>query len=177
VRDWWRYPVALLLVSVILIAGSAVGERKEGDKVLVAGEHLAIPIEVKEGEYIEVRIFVAVTDGPKIDVFWMTEQAYDDYQFDRDFDHYVKYSVIGTRQMDKTFSWDGEGTYFVVIDNTASQTPPPADPEYSNATLRYVVTWGPAEESSFRDNVVYTIAAIMAVFSAFLVLRYKKRAV
>ena len=174
-RYWHRYLVAMLLVSVIVIAGSSSGKRMEGDDVLVAGEHLAFPIELEKGEYLEIRIFVAVTDGPKIDVFWMTEDAYEDYQFDQNFSHYVKYTTIGEREVDNTFNWDGEGTFFVVIDNTASQTVPPADPEFSNATLRYVITWGPADEPQFRNYVVYTIAAAMAIFVGYLVFRFKTR--
>ncbi len=154
------------------MAGSSAAERKEGEEVLVQGEHLAIQIELEKGEEVEVRIFIAVTDGPLIDVFWMTEAGYDNYQFDQDFDHYVDYSIIGTREADKTFKWDGEGTYFVVLDNTASETVPPADPEFANATVHYVVTWGPVEGSSFRDYVVYAIIAIIVLFGVALVLRY-----
>ena len=171
----WRALWVLVLVTMVIVAGTAVAERKEGDRTLVAEEHMAIPIELAKGEEIEVRIFVAVTDGPKIDVFWMTAKAYDDYLTDPDFDHYVDYSIIGTRNVDKRFSWDGEGTFYVVIDNTASQTPPPADPEFSNATLTYVITWEAAEETSFRDYVVYAILAVMVVFTLFLLQRYMRR--
>ena len=168
--------LALLVVSSLLVAGSAVGEREEGDDVLVAGEHLALSIELEEGEEIEVRIFVAVTDGPKIDVFWMSAEGYDDYRYDQDFNHYVDYSVVNTRNVDKTFTWDGEGTYFVVIDNTASETVPPADPEFSNATLHYVVTWGPADEGlKVRDYAVYATLVIVVVFVSLLVVRYLRK--
>ncbi len=168
--------LALLCVASLLLAGIAAGERKEGDDVLVAGEHLAFSIELGKGEQVEVRIFVAVTDGPKIDVFWMSEEGFEDYQFDEDFNHYVDYSVIGTRNVDTTFTWDGEGTFFVVIDNTASETVPPADPEFSNATLHYVITWKAAEEGmTLRDYAVYTVVALVVVFAVLLVIRYVRR--
>jgi hypothetical protein len=166
----------MLLVAVLLLAGSSAGERKEGDEVLVADEHLAIPISLEKGEDLEIRIFVAVTDGPKIDVFWMTEEAYEEYQFGDEFDHYVDYSVIGSRSVDTTFEWDGEGTYFVIIDNTARETVPPADPDFSNATLHYVVTWGPADQGTrARDWAVYTIVVVMTVFVVYLAQRYLRR--
>lgn len=171
----WRALSVLVLVTMVIVAGTAVAERKEGDRTLVAGEHMAIQIELAKGEEIEIRIFVAVTDGPKIDVFWMTAEAYDEYLTEDDFDHYVDYSIVGTRNVDKRFSWDGEGTFFVVIDNTVSQTPPPVDPEFSNATLTYVITWEATEETSFRDYVVYAIVAVMVVFTLFLLLRYMRR--
>ncbi|NIS19369.1 MAG: hypothetical protein GWN18_05190 [Thermoplasmata archaeon] len=169
----WRALIGMLVVASLLVAGTAAGERKEGDDVLVAGEHKAIEIVLEEGEEVEVRVFVAVTDGPKIDVFWMSEEGYDDYQFDEDFNHYVDYSVVGSKNVDKTFLWDGEGTYFVVIDNTASETVPPADPEFSNATLHYVVTWGPPEEvMTARDYATYAVIAIVVVFAVLLAVRY-----
>jgi hypothetical protein len=168
--------MALLCVASLLLAGNVAGERKEGDDVLVAGEHLAFSIEVGEGEEVEVRIFVAVTDGPKIDVFWMSEEGYDDYQYDQDFNHYVDYSVISTRNVDTTFTWDDEGTYFAVIDNTASETVPPADPELSNATLHYVITWHQAEEGwTLRDYAAYTVVALVVVFAVFLGARYLRQ--
>jgi len=142
----------------------------------VADEHLAFDIPVERGEVIQVRIFVAVTDGPKIDVFWMSEEGYDDYRFEVDFNHYVDYSVVGVKNVDKTFTWDGEGTYFVVLDNTASETPPPVDPEFSNATLHYVITWGPAEdEMGLRDYAAYTVVAVVVVFAVLLAARYLGR--
>lgn len=173
-RGWTL--LALLVIASLLVAGVAAGERKEGDDVLVAGEHLAFSIELEEGEEVEVRIFVAVTDGPKIDVFWISEDGYKDYQFDEDFNHYVDYSVVGTRNVDTTFTWDGEGIYFVVIDNTASETVPPVDPEYSNATLHYVVTWHSVEEgATLRDYIVYTVVALVVVFAVLLTVRYVRR--
>ncbi|UCC93436.1 MAG: hypothetical protein JSW25_01865 [Thermoplasmata archaeon] len=171
-----RTLIALSLVAVLLVAGSSTAERQEGDEVLVADEHKAISITLERGEVVEVRIFVAVTDGPKIDVFWMTEAAYENYQFGTEFDHYVDYSVIGSRNVDTTFEWDGEGTYFVIIDNTARETVPPADPEFSNATLHYVVQWGPVEGGTqARDVFVYSIVGIVAVFVVILAVRYVRR--
>ena len=171
----WRTLSVLILVTMVIVGGTAVAERREGNDTLVADEHLAIPIELAKGEEIDVRIFVAVTDGPKIDVFWMTAKAYDEYRNDDDFDHYVDYSIIGTKKVDKRFTWDGEGTFYVVLDNTASQTPPPVDPEFSNATLTYVITWEATEGTSFRDYVVYSIVAVMILFTLFLLLRYMGR--
>lgn len=171
----WRTLSVLILVTMVIVSGTAVAERREGNETLVADEHLAIPIELAKGEEIEIRIFVAVTDGPKIDVFWMTAKAYDEYQNDDEFDHFVDYSIIGTKSVDERFSWDGEGTFFVVLDNTASQTPPPVDPEFSNATLTYVITWKATEESSFRDYVVYAIVSVMISFTLFLLYRYMRR--
>jgi hypothetical protein len=172
-----RLPLAaLLLVACLLLASPASAGREEGDEVLVAAEHMAIAIELERGEKIEVRVYMAVLDGPKIDVFWMTDEAYGDYAGDREFDTYVNYNVIGTRNVDKTFEWDGEGTYFLVFDNTFSETPPPADPEYSNATIHYVVTWEEVEyDTTLRDFAVYTAIGIIAVFAAFLVIRYVTR--
>ncbi len=170
----WRVLLATLVVASLLVAGTTAGERKEGDDVLVAGEHKAIEIVLEEGEEVEVRIFVAVTDGPLIDVFWMSEEGYDDYRFDEDFNHYVDYSVVASRNVDKTFLWDGEGKYYVVIDNTASETVPPADPEFSNATLHYVVTWGPPEEAmTARDYATYGVIALVVVFAVLLAIRYR----
>lgn len=164
--------LVLLIAVVIVTAGTVTAGREEGDDVLGQGEHLAIPVTVRGDEEVEVRIFIVVSDGPLLDVFWMTEQGYDDYRYDQDFDHYVDYSIISTREVDKTFKWDGEGTYYVVIDNTASETVPPADPEFANATVHYVVTWGPVEESAFRDYVVMAILAVIVVFGVVLVIRY-----
>lgn len=164
--------LAMLLATVIVVAGTASGEREEGDDVLVQGEHLAVAIELAEGEEVEIRIFVVVSDGPLIDVFWMSEEGYEDYQYDQDFDHYVDYTIVGTKETDKTFTWDGEGVYFVVFDNTASETVPPADPAFANATIRYVVTWGPVEGLTSRDYAVYSIIAIAALFVVFLAIRY-----
>lgn len=162
----------MLLVAFVVLAGSATAGREEGDEILVRDEHIAIQIVLEEGEEIEVRIFVAVTDGPEIDVFFMTEEAYDDYLTEDDFDHFADYSVIATKNVDTRFDWDGDGTYFVVIDNTISETEPPMDPEVSIATLRYVVTWGPADEgTTFREWVVYIILVAAAVFLVILVVK------
>jgi hypothetical protein len=170
-----RSLLALLLATILLVAGTSVAEREEDDKVLVAGEHVAIAIELEKGDEIDIRIFVAVTDGPEIDVFWMTEENYNAYRFDEEFKQYEDYSVKNSTSVDTKFTWDGEGTYFVVIDNTISGTVPPVNPEYSTATLHYVVTWKPVETTSFRDYVVYTILAVMVVFVIFLGYRYTKR--
>jgi len=160
----------MLLVAFVVLAGSAIAGREEGDKVLVREEHIAIQIDLEGGEEIEVRIFVAVTDGPKIDVFFMTDEAYEDYLTEEDFDHFADYSIIATKNVDTRFDWDGDGTYFVVIDNTISETEPPMDPDFSSATLRYVVTWGPAEEgTTFREWVVYIILVAAAAFLVILV--------
>jgi hypothetical protein len=172
-RPHWKALSAIVLVAVVLLAGSATAGRKEGDEVLVMGEHIAISIDLEKGEVIEIRIFLVVTDGPQIDVFIMTEKAYEDYITEADFDHFVDYSVIATKNVDKTFEWDGEGTYFVVFDNTISETPPPMDPEFANATLRYVVTWGPPDEGvAFREWIVYIILAAAAVFVAILAVKW-----
>ena len=168
--------MAILVVASVLLAGTASAGREEGDDVLVAGEHMALPIELEEGEKVEVRIFVAVTDGPPIDVFWMSQEGYDDYRYSEAFNHYVDYSVIGTRNVDRTFDWDGEGTYFVVVDNTASETTPPADPDMANASFRYVVTWGPPEDGTrLRDYATYSVIGVVAVFAVLLVVRYATR--
>jgi len=171
----WRALSVLILVTMVIVGSTAVAERREGNDTLVADEHLAIPIELAKGEEIEIRIFVVVTDGPKIDVFWMTAKAYDEYKNDDEFNLFGDYSIIGTKSVDKRFSWDGEGTFFVVLDNTARETPPPVDPEFSNATLKYIITWEATEETSFRDYVVYAIVSLMISFTLFLLFRYMNR--
>ncbi|MCJ2539763.1 MAG: hypothetical protein LN414_00665, partial [Candidatus Thermoplasmatota archaeon] len=59
VVNLWRTLSVLILVTMVIVGGTAVAERREGNETLVADEHLAIPIELAKGEEIDVRIFVA----------------------------------------------------------------------------------------------------------------------
>ncbi len=166
-------PVAVLLLALLLLAGAAGGGRDEGTTVIEVDDHVDVVIRNPDGGDIDVRVFVAVTDGPSIDVFLMAEDMYADYVNESDFDYFKDYSFIGVKNLDRTYLWDEEGTYHVVLDNTAYATPPPVDPEYQNATVTYVVTWSPTDEGvGLRNATIYLILVVMVVFAVVLVVRY-----
>lgn len=165
--------VVLCLCALLLVAGTAGGGRQEDTTVIEVDGHVDVVIHNPDGGDIEVRVFLAVTDGPEIDVFLMAADMYADYANESDFDYYKDYSFIGVKNLDETYVWDEEGTYHLVLDNTAYATPPPVDPEFQNATVTYVVTWSPAEEGiGLRDATIYLLVAVMVVFAVVLVVRW-----
>lgn len=165
--------MALLLAT--LTAGGAGDER--GTEMLQVGEHLAVRIDNEDGGDIEVRYFVAVVnEGPTIDVFFMDDEAYDLYESGGEGNYYLDYSVLNVRDVDKTFVWDEKGVFYVVVDNTMSGTPPPADPEAQNATIAYVVTWDPVDQGDWlRSTFVALIVLFVAIFAAVLAVTVLRR--
>lgn len=167
-------PVAVLLAALLLLlAGAAGGGREEGTTVIGVDGHVDVVIRNDDGGDLDVRVFVAVTDGPSIDVFLMTDEMFADYVNESDFDYFKDYSFIGVKNLDRTYVWDEKGKYHVVLDNTAYATPPPVDPEFQNASVTYVVTWSPVDEGvGLRTATIYLLVAVMVVFAVVLVVRW-----
>jgi hypothetical protein len=97
----------------------------------------------------------------------MTQGFYDAYLQEDSFDYFVDYSTLDTRSVDRTFVWDDHGTFHIVIDNTVSGTPPPVDPELSNATVVYHVLWRPVDEADWP--VLWSVVIVGAVVAGLAV--------
>ncbi len=156
--------LALAMVLVLVLAGAANATKEEGNETLEVGDHIAIEVENSGDGDIDVRYFVAVTEGPAIDIFFMDEESYTAYVNEADFDYFVEYSTLDTTFVDKTFVWDELGVFYVVIDNTASGTLPPEPPEERNATLRYIVTWEEAEKIYWLRDFALMLMVVCLVF-------------
>ena len=156
--------LALAMVLVLVLAGAANAKKEEGNETIEVGDHISIEIENSGDGDIDVRYFIAVTDGPAIDVFFMDEESYTNYVNEEDFDYFVEYSTLETTYVDKTFVWDELGVFYVVIDNTASGTLPPEPPEEQNATLRYIVTWEDVEKSYWLRDFALMLMVVCLVF-------------
>jgi len=168
--------MALVMVLVLVLAGTAIAKREEGTKTVEMGDHIAIEIENSGDGDLEVRLFVVVTDGPAIDVFFMDETMYGNYSDETEFDYFINYSILETTSVDKTFVWDELGIFYVVIDNTLSGTMPPQLPEEQNATVRYVVTWEEVDtEYWLRDFALMLVLICMVFFGLVITYQLMKR--
>ena len=152
--------VVVLAVVALLLATGPAGA---GTVVVAVGDHLDIALDINGSGDYDVRYFVAVSDGPAIDVFMMNQDFYDAYLEEESFDYFVDYSTLDTRSVDRTFVWDDKGTFHIVIDNTVSGTPPPVDPELGNATVVYAVLWSPVEDADWP--VLWSFLLIGAVLA------------
>jgi hypothetical protein len=172
-RRWTILVMVLLMLSVT--ATQAEAHREEDTTTLSLGEHLAVLVENPGDGDIDVRYFVVVTEGPPVDVFFMNEEAYDDYENAEEFSYYSDYSVLNSSKVDEAFVWDGEGDYFVVIDFTSSGTEPPIEPDQQTVTVTYVITWDHIEKTDVRTLAIYVIIGLAAVFAVFLAFRYLRK--
>ena len=174
VRRAWV--LALAMVLVLVLAGAANAKKEEGTETVGVGDHIAIEIENSGDGDLDVRYFIAVTEGPAIDIFFMDEESYAEYLNEDDFDYYPEYSTLDTTFVDKTFVWDEQGVYYVVIDNTLSGTLPPEPPEEQNATLRYIVTWEEVEKNYWlRDFGLLLIVVCLVFFGLVIVYLFMER--
>ena len=164
--------MALAMVLVLVLAGATTANKEEGTETVEVGDHIAIEIENSYDGDLEVRIFIVVTDGLAIDVFFMDETMYRKYSEETEFDYFINYSVLDTTSVDKTFVWDELGIFYLVIDNTLSGTLPPQLPEEQNATLRYVVTWEEVDKDYWLRNFALMLVLVcMVIFG--LVIAYQ----
>ncbi len=174
VRRAWV--MAFAMVLVLVLAGATGAMKEEGTETVEVGDHIAIEIENSGDGDLEVRIFIVVTDGPAIDVFFMDETMFGNYSEETQFDYYINYSILETTSLDKTFVWDELGIFYVVIDNTLSGTLPPELPEEQNATLRYVVTWEEVnKEYWLRDFALMLVVVCMVIFGLVIAYQLMKR--
>jgi len=158
------------MVLILVLAGASNAKKEEGDEVLEAGDHIAVGMENSGEGDLDVRYFIVVTDGPSVDVFFMDEESYANYLNETDFDYYPEYSVLDTTYVDKSFVWDEQGVYYVVIDNTDSGTLLPEPPAEQNATLRYIVTWDKIEPVYWlRDFALMLVVVCMVFFGLIIV--------
>ncbi len=165
--------VAVLAVVALLLTTGPAGAGEERATVGVAvGDHVDIAIEINGSGDYDVRYFVAVSDGPAIDVFMMNPEFYNAYLNEESFDYFVDYSTLNTRSVDRTFVWDEKGTSHIVIDNTVSGTPPPVDPEIGNATVVYAVLWSPVEDADWPAVWSFVLVGIVLAGLGLVALRY-----
>jgi len=99
---------------------------------------------------------IVVSDGPAIDVFVMTEEGYYHYRNGESFLYYTAASVQNTYYASISWYIPGDGTYYIVVDNTdAGEAQPPwngvddvANVEYDIALYEYVESDGSSGGSS-----------------------------
>ncbi len=162
--------VAFLLI--LLVAGPTGAGREDDTKVIEAGDHMDILIDNSGDDDLDVRYFVVVSEGPAIDVFWLNEVEYDKYVGEEPFEYYQEYSVLNTKNVDKSFLWDENGKFYLVIDNTDQGT----QPGNESATVRYVVNWNPAEDSDWlRSTGFFFIALFLVMFAVIIIVTIIRR--
>lgn len=163
--------VAFLLL--LLVAGPTGAGREDDTKVIEEGDHVDILIDNPGDGDLDVRYYVVVSDGPSIDVFWLNEEEYYNYIDEGPFEYYQEYSVLDTKNVDKSFVWDEKGKFYLVIDNTHVGTEPP---DNESATVRYVVNWNPVEESDWlRSTGFFFIALFLVMFAVILIVTILRR--
>jgi hypothetical protein len=168
-----RSTVVSVLLLLLLVAGATGAWREDDTRVIEAGDHVDILVENPGSGDMDVRYYVVVSEGPAIDVFWLDEDNHAKYVGEEAFEHYQDYSTIETTNVDKSFVWDENGRFYLVLDNTLSGTEPPDD---EAATVRYVVNWSPVEESDWlRSTGFLFIAVFLMIFAAILIVTLLRR--
>ena len=161
--------VAVAFLLVLLVAGPTGAGREDDTKVIEAGDHLDILIDNSGDGDLDVRYYVVVSEGPAIDVLWLSEVEYDKYVAEEVFELYQDYSVLNTSNVDKSFLWDENGKFYLVIDNTDQGTMPNDE----SATVRYVVNWTPVEESDWlRSTGLFLIAFFLTLFAVIIIITW-----
>ncbi len=156
-----KFVLAVVMVAVLLIPGAALAGKEEGTKTLEVGEHAYLEMENVDGSFLRVRYTVEVVDGANVNVYFMDEDAFEDYEAGRDFDYFEVYSEKDTDAYEARFVVDKEGKYYLVAETTATAANETSDVEFD-------IEWESVYEPGFNWLWCISVIIIVIVITAAL---------
>lgn len=148
-----RIAVALALATSMLFAGHALAGSDEGTKELRAGDYVSVHIDNSDGDALEITVFIKVKEGANINAYFLDEDNYNSYREGGDFEAWEDYSEEDTDEVDETFVFATEGSFYLVFDTTATGN--------ETTTAEYEVTWDSAWDLGF--NWLWCIVALVVL--------------
>lgn len=165
--DLKRYMLAfVLLLALAALAACAEAEKQTNTQVLEFGDYIGVKIE-DDSSSMDIAYDVKVTAGPSVNVYFMEDTDYADLVAGDDFAYYVVYSVLGTKDVQKDWTWSEKGTYYVVVYNVATSI--------ENATVSYTVEWS---ETPAGTRIMWYVCGVLIVIGIpilIIVLRSRRR--
>ena len=153
----------MLILAILLLAVPAQAEKSEGTETLEWGDHIDIRIDFDAGDIHKIKYEVKVIEGAPVNIFFLTSTGYNQYTSPLawEFSYYVNESSLNTKNVEKDFTWDDQGTYYIVIENT----------HYTlrNSTVEYTVSW--ESHSSTEGDFWYVLGGLIVFFIALGIFR------
>jgi hypothetical protein len=155
----------LLLISLLLLAGTAMAGEEKGTSTIPPFESVDVRIDNSDGTTLKVSYDVELVDGHGFNVFFVDESDWEKYSEGQSFEYYVLYSVENTSDVQKEWNWDESGVFYVIIDNSFT------DPSvWENITVDYKVSWEEwtAVDWIFWGGLCFAIVIVLVILSIFL---------
>ena len=151
------------VVLLVLVTTPVLGEAEEGTVRLGPGETVYVTIDNTGWEDLWLEYQVSVHDGPAVNVWFTGEEGYTEFYdpHETSFSYYPEHSVEETSHVEKDFSWDNEGIFYLIVDNRHNVG------NDHNVTVEYNVTW---ESHEFDGFFLVSLIAIIVVIMIVVVL-------
>lgn len=155
----------LMLAGVLLVAGAALAEKDQGIEIIDGDSVIVVEIDNTEGgPNINIEYDIRVVNGTRVNVWFLDEDEFGNYALGNDFYYYVVWSKESTRSVQKDWTWDERGVFYVVIDAMGLAG------ENETSEVRYRVEWSEATVFNWLDYIGYCFVAGVLIFVAFLFL-------
>ncbi len=162
-----RIAVALALAMTMFLASYALAGSDEGTKELRAGDHVSVHIDNSDGDALEITVFIEVTEGANINAYFLDEDNYNSYKEGGSFEPWEDYSEEDTDEVDETFVFASEGSFYVVFDTTASGN--------ETTTAEYEVTWDSAWDLGFNWLWCFAALVVLIIVTTALALAHRSK--
>jgi hypothetical protein len=161
------------VILIVSVPGLAGAETESGTETLERGEFLAVEVDFTEGKSCRVSFSLSVSEGPAIDVYFVTQEHFAAYERDVNFQYIIPLSPQGTRDIEMSEITRVNDVYFLVFDNTDWGTSPPADPTSARVTFDYEVTIDINEGGGIGSLLLWIVVIIVTgcIVASVVVLR------
>ena len=126
--------LAAVLLALLLVAVPVQAEEESGQETIYWLEHHAVEIDNTDGKQMKISYDVQVTSGVNVNIYFMDEDGYDDFTSFQNFTYFQSQSRKDTDGANVEWTWNKEGTFYVVIENAGWQS-------IDETTFDYEVTW------------------------------------
>ncbi len=155
----------LVLAGVLLVAGAALAEKEQGIEIIDGDSVIMVEIDNTDGgPNINIEYDIRVRNGTRVNVWFLDEDEFGNYAQGLDFYYYVVWSQESTRSVQKDWTWDERGVFYVVIDAMGLAG------ENETSEVQYRVEWSEAKVSNWLDYIGYCFAAGVLIFVAIIFL-------
>ncbi len=165
--------LAIVITTVLLLAGSASAGKKEGtNEILAWGDSIGIKIDT-EDKSMDVEYEVTVKDGAEVSVYYVPEKGWEEYNDDTktSFTYVPMWSSLDTRSAKESFTETDGGVWYVIIENADM------DAIGENSTIDYKVTWEALSVGDWMVNIGICLAIVIVIIVVvFFIRRVRKKA-
>jgi hypothetical protein len=160
-----EFLLLFVLAGALLVAGAVLAEKEQGIEVIDGDSVIMVEIDNTEGgPNINIEYDIRVRNGTRVNVWFLDEDEFGNYAQGLDFYYYVVWSQESTRNVQKDWTWDERGVFYVVIDAMGLAG------ENETSEVQYRVEWSEAKVSNWLDHIGYCFAAGVLILVAFLFL-------